>query len=58
MLYVSGYSEEAIESHASGLETLNFIRKPFTPDFLARRVRQVLDHKESPHGARTHGALG
>jgi PAS domain S-box-containing protein len=43
VLYMSGYSEEAIESHTAGVEAVNVIRKPFTPDFLARRVRQALD---------------
>ena len=43
VLYMSGYSEEAIENHAVGIEAVNVIRKPFTPDLLARRVRQALD---------------
>ena len=45
VLYMSGYSEDAIGSHASESETVNFVRKPFTPDFLMRKVRQVLDSK-------------
>lgn len=45
VIYMSGHSEDIIESHAAGLDAVNFIRKPFTPDFLARKVRQVLDHK-------------
>jgi DNA-binding NtrC family response regulator len=45
VLYMSGYSEDAIGTHASESENGNFVRKPFTPDFLARKVRQALDSK-------------
>jgi FixJ family two-component response regulator len=44
VLYMSGYSEVMIENQAARGDEDNFIRKPFTPDFLARKVRQVLDH--------------
>jgi len=42
---MSGYSEDAIGRRSSENETVNFVFKPFTPDFLARKVRQVLDSK-------------
>jgi CheY-like chemotaxis protein len=43
VLFVSGYTGEAIREH--GLLELGaaFLQKPFTPDVLARKVRDVLD---------------
>ena len=43
VLFVSGYTGEAIRQH--GLLELDaaFLQKPFTPDALARKVRDVLD---------------
>jgi signal transduction histidine kinase len=47
VLYISGHTEEAIASH--GLpESGAFLRKPFLPDALASKVRQVLD-ADPPH---------
>ena len=45
MLYVSGYTRDAIV-HAGRLdEGVNYLEKPFTPDGLSRRVREVLDYR-------------
>jgi len=42
-LYISGYTDDAIVRHGV-LETgLAFMYKPFSPDTLARKVREVLD---------------
>jgi signal transduction histidine kinase len=42
VLYMSGYSDEAVERHGVLDPGTAFIQKPFTPSVLARRVREVL----------------
>ncbi|MDI6791122.1 MAG: response regulator [Thermodesulfobacteriota bacterium] len=43
VLYMSGYTDNAILHHGILEEGTNFIQKPFTVDGLARKVREVLD---------------
>jgi CheY-like chemotaxis protein len=43
VLYMSGYTDDAISRHGLLLPGCDLIEKPFTPTVLAQRIRQVLD---------------
>ena len=45
VLFLSGYSANAIHESFVLLPGLSFLQKPFGPDVLARKVREVLDRK-------------
>ena len=43
ILYMSGYTDDAILLHGFLEDGIPYLQKPFTPDGLARKVREVLD---------------
>jgi two-component system, cell cycle sensor histidine kinase and response regulator CckA len=43
ILYVSGYMDDAIIRHGLMMASTAFLQKPFSPDALAQKVREVLD---------------
>jgi two-component system, cell cycle sensor histidine kinase and response regulator CckA len=53
VLYVSGYTSEALAPRDMRAPGTAFLQKPFTPDTLARHVRAVLDPPPRPPTLRT-----
>ena len=43
---MSGYTDDAITHHGILEEGIVFIQKPFTPEDLARKVREVLGRSD------------
>ncbi len=48
VLYMSGYTEEAIVHHGVLSPGISLLQKPLTPQRLLQRVRQVLDIPQTP----------
>ncbi|MFO0984865.1 MAG: response regulator [Planctomycetota bacterium] len=48
VLYMSGYAESSVLKNALQNPAASFIQKPFTPDAMARKVRELLDLEVLP----------
>jgi len=46
VIYMSGYTDDSIVQHGVLAPGLNFLEKPFTPESLAQKLREVLDKKQ------------
>jgi two-component SAPR family response regulator len=50
VIYISGYADRAIVRHGLLEADTIYLQKPFTPDALARKVREALDGRETVAG--------
>jgi two-component system cell cycle sensor histidine kinase/response regulator CckA len=46
-IYMSGYTDDAITRHGVLEAGVTYVQKPFSPDALVRRVREVLDQEDA-----------
>jgi len=61
VLYMSGYTDDAIVRHGVLGAGMAFLSKPFTPDALALKIHEVLGNSAAhrrPRGRDTHGTGG
>ncbi len=48
VLFISGYTNDAVVRHGIMEDNTNFIQKPFTLDDITKKVREVLDSSTKP----------
>jgi DNA-binding response OmpR family regulator len=46
LLFISGYTDDAIVRYGISVAEMAFLQKPFTPDELIRKVRDILDETD------------
>jgi DNA-binding NarL/FixJ family response regulator len=46
LLFISGYTDDAIVRYGISEAEMAFLQKPFTPDELIRKVRDILDETD------------
>jgi two-component system cell cycle sensor histidine kinase/response regulator CckA len=51
VLYMSGYTNDAVVRHGVSNSTIAFIQKPITPEPLMRKIREVLDAESIPNAS-------
>ncbi len=48
VLYISGYTDDAVVRNGVAADSVQLLHKPFTPATLARKVREILDRQRAP----------